>query len=511
MTISEKDLREVFDNFDQDGSGSVDARELHHAMQVLGVRCNGNTAKKVLNKIDMDGNGSIEWAEFEKFFKKVSSKDEIKMLLSKENQRFFEYKVMVEQDAAFAKTFVVPTSVPHTKKCMGHEDGIEKVAWLSDTELISCSCDGGVCLWNHPDTRKNPRPKRRFNLDVQQTSLYSMAVNPTGEKMVVGNGASALNLGIWNISDGSLSSTFDLDASVYSCQFSMDGDQVAGGTQKGTIFVYDLNAPSKGPVSRWAAHTNVVHSITYKPSTEQGMICTASGDGHLRIFDLRATAPGGTAEPLRALEVPDAAAGGTIFKALWRGENEVISCGDDYCIKRWDLRKLADGAIASFFGHTSPVRTVELSSDDRFIVSGTVNGSVRLWLADEIGTIKEMKEEAEKELQKSKTDQAKLQQRMRNGDAFDPQEVKDAESRIKENEESVYRTQQTYQQRLMLDCTQACYGLDCPTVPISTLAWRDVGGNSVRVATGGQDPFVRIFDLDTSNFSTITPWGENSQ
>lgn len=507
MSISETHLREVFANFDSDGSGCVDAKELHHAMQLLGVKCNSNTAKKVLGKIDVDGNGTIEWPEFEQFFKKASNKDEIKMLLSKENQRFFEYKVMVETDAGFAKTFVIPKSLGPTKKCMGHEDAVEKVAWLSDTQLISCSCDGRVCLWQYPDERKNPRPKQKFSLDVQKTALYSMAVSQNGNMVAVGNGASALNFGLWQISDFSSLSHFDLDAAVYSCEFSPGGDRVSAGTQKGTVFVYDVIASSKAPVAKWSAHTNVVHSISFKASTEQGMICTSSADGSVSIHDLRASSPDGTGAPLRAFEVQDAAAGGTVFKALWRGDKEVISCGDDYCIKRWDLRKLADGAVASYFGHTSPVRTIEMSSDEKFIISGTVNGSVRLWLADEIGMIEKMKTDSESELVKTKRDAEKLQEKLMKGDLVDPQELKAVQSRVKENEEHLEKMQNTYQQRLMLDCTQACYGLDSPTVPIQSLAWRDINERSVRVATGCTDPFVRIFDLDTSEISAITPWG----
>ena len=40
--------------------------------------------------------------------------------------------------------------------------------------------------------------------------------------------------------------------------------------------------------------------------------------------------------------IDDAAASGVVFKALWRGENEIISCGDDYCVKKWD-----NGCIAT--------------------------------------------------------------------------------------------------------------------------------------------------------------------
>ena len=40
---------------------------------------------------------------------------------------------------------------------------------------------------------------------------------------------------------------------------------------------------------------------------------------------------------------------------------EVYSCGDDFCIKRWDINRLHEGSKTNFFGHTCNVTCITLS------------------------------------------------------------------------------------------------------------------------------------------------------
>ena len=58
-------------------------------------------------------------------------------------------------------------------------------------------------------------------------------------------------------------------------------------------------------------------------------------------------------------KIQDAAAGYTVCDALWCGDggNDLLSAGDDYCIKMWDSRKSGAGPLASYMGHTSCVRS----------------------------------------------------------------------------------------------------------------------------------------------------------
>ena len=78
---------------------------------------------------------------------------------------------------------------------------------------------------------------------------------------------------------------------------------------------------------------------------------SASSDGLVQVCDWRQGANWKAAQT-----IADAAAGGVCFGALWRLDKEVVTCGDDYCVKKWDLRSLKNGPIENYLGHTSVVR-----------------------------------------------------------------------------------------------------------------------------------------------------------
>merc|ERR1711966_637336 len=58
-------IKEAFELFDTDGSGSIDANELKTAMRALGFAPKKDEITKMLNDLDCDGNGTVEYEEFE--------------------------------------------------------------------------------------------------------------------------------------------------------------------------------------------------------------------------------------------------------------------------------------------------------------------------------------------------------------------------------------------------------------------------------------------------------------
>merc|ERR1712178_430394 len=66
-TLSEapqQELREAFDLFDTDGSGAVDATELHTAMKALGFEPKKEEISKMVKEMDKDGDATVDFEEF---------------------------------------------------------------------------------------------------------------------------------------------------------------------------------------------------------------------------------------------------------------------------------------------------------------------------------------------------------------------------------------------------------------------------------------------------------------
>ena len=71
-----QEIREAFDLFDTDGSGTIDAKELKVAMRALGFEPKKEEIKKMISDIDKDGSGTIDFSEFlEMMTAKMSERD----------------------------------------------------------------------------------------------------------------------------------------------------------------------------------------------------------------------------------------------------------------------------------------------------------------------------------------------------------------------------------------------------------------------------------------------------
>lgn len=57
-------LRALFDSIDNEGTGSINAQQLQHALQMVGIKPRGEELAKMFAEVDADGSGLIEWPEF---------------------------------------------------------------------------------------------------------------------------------------------------------------------------------------------------------------------------------------------------------------------------------------------------------------------------------------------------------------------------------------------------------------------------------------------------------------
>ena len=60
------ELREAFLALDEDGSGSISAKELLHVLRALGEGISEDEAKELVRLADRDGDGEVDYQEFTK-------------------------------------------------------------------------------------------------------------------------------------------------------------------------------------------------------------------------------------------------------------------------------------------------------------------------------------------------------------------------------------------------------------------------------------------------------------
>ena len=59
-----QEIKEAFDLFDTDGSGTIDAKELKVAMRALGFEPKKEEIRKMIADVDKDGSGVIDFPDF---------------------------------------------------------------------------------------------------------------------------------------------------------------------------------------------------------------------------------------------------------------------------------------------------------------------------------------------------------------------------------------------------------------------------------------------------------------
>lgn len=112
-------------------------------------------------------------------------------------------------------------------------------------------------------------------------------------------------------------------AATTAIAISADGTQVAVGDASGKIVLYSTSS-GESITTRWAFHVGRIASLQFSPSGKK--VVSASLDTHVYCWSVDT--------PAKKIAIKNAHQGG-VTGAVWTGEDEVISSGNDGALKRW--------------------------------------------------------------------------------------------------------------------------------------------------------------------------------
>jgi WD40 repeat protein len=225
----------------------------------------------------------------------------------------------------------------------------------SGKEIRRLNADTLPVLPSHTQLRDPPG-------DIQRVTFA-----PDGRHVLFG-GANGL-LGLWDVDTGRVARRF-VGHTIYvdGVAVSRDGKRVLSAGTEGTVRLWDMATGKE--LQRMAGHTDAPASVAF--SSDGTRALSGSRDHTMRLWDLRKGEQIGAPFP------------GHPHMVLWTvvflpDGQQAISC--DSTIRLWDLtRDLPTGRqLRTFDAHTAPVLDVALSSDGRRILSGSVDGTARLW------------------------------------------------------------------------------------------------------------------------------------
>lgn len=255
-------------------------------------------------------------------------------------------------DAASAKKIGEATLV---RKFEGHELGIFDVAFSRDGEqAVSCSADGTARFWEV----ESGNEVRQFKPAFHPLGARSVAVAPDREFIVVGSGGGQVNLLFHETNDAAPQFTAHSSA-VAHLAFSPDGKQIL------TCDWDSVSLRSVGGKRIYLPLGELKGGISAVFSPDGKEILTAGKP--VRRYD---SATGGLIDTIDLGEV-------TTYVAVYSPDGNKIACG----LRTGDIALIdtTGGKRNMLRGHTDCVRDLEFTRDGRHLISGSTDGTLRVW------------------------------------------------------------------------------------------------------------------------------------
>jgi WD40 repeat protein len=251
----------------------------------------------------------------------------------------------------------------------GHPNVVFSLAWHPDRQRIgSAGFDARratfvVKVWDSGTGRE------AFELPSGHES-FAVAFSPDGRYLVTGGSSQTVQ--VWDAQTGHAVGTLGAhNRIIRGLAFSRDGHHLASVSTDGIMKLWDathLGEKQEARLTVRARPPQVALNMAFSPD---GRRLVAGGEKFtVMIWDV------GTGRELQTLRGHS----GDVWAAAFSpdpGGRWVASAGEDSAVKVWDSE--TGTLIRSFRGHTGLVTTLAFSSDGRLLVSGSRDGTVKVW------------------------------------------------------------------------------------------------------------------------------------
>ncbi|MDR1384777.1 MAG: protein kinase [Planctomycetaceae bacterium] len=247
-----------------------------------------------------------------------------------------------------------------------HGDVVSSVALSFDGDAaVTSGRDPDICVWNLATGQ------RCGQLTGHYDWVRSIDLTPDGRFAVSGSWDQTIRL--WNVAKGELIRTFNEQLRSVCCvAFSPSVRSVAATTAAGLIYLFD--SITGKTIASWTAHESSANIVRY--SRDGRYLITGGDDGKIIVWDIADR--GRTSFIAAQLAAP--------VTSVWATTtlSHIFAASQDGAIYRLAVKEPTDISPTDLKGkelkgHLAAVTSLILTPDDRWIISGSKDKTIRIW------------------------------------------------------------------------------------------------------------------------------------
>ncbi|MCL2347778.1 MAG: protein kinase [Planctomycetaceae bacterium] len=242
-----------------------------------------------------------------------------------------------------------------------HGDVVSSVAISYDgNTAVSAGRDHDILVWNLLNGHCEGVLSGHYD--------WVRAVDLTSDGRFAVSGSWDLSLRLWNVATKETIRKFDEKIrSVNSVIFSPNARTVAASTALGHVYLID---PVTGKtLQSWVAHEGSANSVRF--SRDGRYLVTGGDDGKVRIWDM-------TDKKLRSFEIAENI---SPITAVWPTTtlSRIAAASRDGVIRWFGVGRKPEKSLFEWKGHLAAITSLVMTPDDRWIISGSKDKTVRIW------------------------------------------------------------------------------------------------------------------------------------